>query len=144
MTGLPAEGVGLCCPVSYYPLKDLSGMWSCVVTNPCYPEPTYPCGYEYSSATFVDWASDTGCLNSSSSLACCNVVQFGSEGYWSDTDNVKVCFLHLKTIPLFHFKSIPLSCKVNTNFLLRCCRASKKCCCFLRLLVLSVSRLCLL
>jgi len=83
--------VGVCCPegyeAEYYTALDV---WGCVDTEPCRPAPPYNCDFDYSVATFVNWSTDPGCLNATIPLACCNVVQFGFENYWSDSGNVLV------------------------------------------------------
>jgi len=84
------DSVGLCCPVgqeAYY--DSFNGVWRCQPTDPCYPEPPYVCSYEYSSA-FDQWLGDSGCVSPGAGMACCSVVQFGEEDYWSDSGNVKV------------------------------------------------------
>ena len=94
------DSVGLCCPVgqeAYY--DSLTSTWACQPTDPCYPTPQFECGYKYSAANFTDWIGSVGdwqtasewCVDPDAGRACCLVVQFGEEDYWSDAPgNVKV------------------------------------------------------
>ena len=92
------EPVGLCCPDTFSPTYDMiSGTWSCSDTDLCYPEPAGFCSVAYNpSMTLVEfqqWTADDGCLDSQAiggSQACCSIVSFGDEDYYSDTDNVVI------------------------------------------------------
>jgi hypothetical protein len=85
------DDVGLCCLAGQYArYNNINGVWTCVPTDPCYPEPIYECGFTYSAPTFNSWKNDDGCLNATTPLACCSVIQFGELDYYSDTGNVKV------------------------------------------------------
>lgn len=82
--------VGLCCPVGqkleYRPSRS---EWSCVDTDPCLAPSGY-CDYKYGVDPLSSWLGDSDCVSPSEPSACCSVVLFGSEEYWSDTGNVKV------------------------------------------------------
>ena len=84
--------VGLCCRTGEEPRKveDFgTWYWRCEPTDPCYPAPPFECDFDYSTQ-FTDWLGDSGCLDSSSNSACCNVIKFGTSDYYSDNNNVKV------------------------------------------------------
>ena len=83
--------VGLCCPADWELDHDL-GTWSCIETDPCFSasDSSY-CNFAYSAANFSLWLADSpDCVDSGAPSACCSVIQFGSEDYWSDEGNVKV------------------------------------------------------
>ena len=84
------EDVGVCCPETYKPVyRAMDDEWSCQDTAVCLV-PYGSCDYSYSAGNFTDWMNDPYCLDSSAPSACCSVVQFGDEDYYSDSDNVKV------------------------------------------------------
>ena len=93
--------VGLCCEDGAYPLL-VAGTWDCVLTNPCEPDGSHSCDFNYSNiGEFSSWiTSDTvdpfvdpdWCVYPSAGRACCPVVHFASDEYWDDatTGNVRI------------------------------------------------------
>jgi hypothetical protein len=80
--------VGLCCETGKW-LQYTIGMWRCTATQPCLQPEGY-CDYAYSAVNFTSWFADAGCLDKAEPSACCLVVEYGTEKYYSDVDNVKV------------------------------------------------------
>ena len=89
--------VGLCCQAGQKPEYNAAfGLWYCQDYAPCRPSPPYTCDYDYSTQ-FVNWSSSVysgigsdWCVYPAARQACCKVVAFGNEEYYSDTGNVVV------------------------------------------------------
>ena len=99
-SGNVVDSVGLCCPAGQYPSKESGlGYWECLPSEICYTgDPLYDsCDYVYNSQ-FSAWIGSTGdyltsskwCVDPVNQKACCLAVSFGSEDYYSDTNNVVV------------------------------------------------------
>jgi hypothetical protein len=92
------DDVGLCCPTGEEPRYiSVDSIWRCSPTDPCYPAPR-ECDFDFETQ-FTSWIGDTKsdgdpslwCVAPSEGRACCEVVQFGEEEYWSNNPgNVKV------------------------------------------------------
>jgi len=82
------DDIGMCCLAGDEPYYDSSfGTWVCRPSDPCYPAPPFECNYDYSTQ-FTEWLGDVGCVDASTTTACCNVVQFGTEDYYSNSNNI--------------------------------------------------------
>ncbi len=98
------ENTGLCCPQGYYKYCAFGGC-DCIEQDECYDGTNdKECIYEYSEDEFSSWitsiydSSDPSkwCVNpagidSDRGRACCLVVAYGDENYYSDIDgNIKI------------------------------------------------------
>jgi len=95
------SSTGLCCPESTYAFQDpIFGTWRCEPTDACYNpvdpwDNDFTCHYEYNNP-LSSWINDTKtdgnaaewCVDPPNGLACCLVVEFMEEDYYSDTGNV--------------------------------------------------------
>jgi len=94
---------GFCCPTGEYATYDpIQGVWSCQSSAPCY-DPADPtkeaCEFMYENE-FDSWITNVTddfttarkwCVAPLDGRACCQVMWYGSFGYWSDrSGNVKI------------------------------------------------------